>query len=75
MAAKGNPYENPVAERINGILKNEMGLDDLFTTYAQAKEQTRITIEMYNKEREHKSINRLTPEVAHQRSGKLIRRW
>lgn len=75
MAAKGNPYENPVAERVNGILKNEMGLDDLFTTYAEAKEQTRITIEMYNKEREHKSINRLTPEVAHQRSGKLIRRW
>lgn len=75
MAQKGNPYENPVAERVNGILKNEMGLDDVFTSYEQAKEQTRITIEMYNQQREHKSIDRLTPQIAHQGSGKLIRRW
>jgi transposase InsO family protein len=75
MAAKGNPYENPVAERVNGILKNEMGLDEVFTSYEQAKQQTCTTIEMYNEQREHKSIDLLTPQKAHQGSGKLIRRW
>jgi putative transposase len=75
MAAKGNPYENPVAERVNGILKNEMGLDEVFTSYEQAKQQTCTTIELYNEQREHKSIDLLTPQKAHECSGKLIRRW
>jgi transposase InsO family protein len=32
MAEKGNPYENAIAERINGILK-QMGLDRTFATF------------------------------------------
>ena len=34
------PYENDVAERINGILKGEFGLDDVFENYEQLELQT-----------------------------------
>lgn len=75
MAAKGNPYENAVAERINGILKNEMGLDRVFKDPFEAAEQTRITIDMYNNVRTHQSINDLTPAAAHLMSGPIPRKW
>lgn len=75
MAAKGNPYENPVAERINGILKDEMALNRVFTNYQQAYSETVQTITMYNEERQHKSINDLTPEVAHTLSGPIPKKW
>jgi putative transposase len=75
MAAKGNPYENAVAERVNGILKDEMALDRQFESFEQALEQTHLTIAMYNNERLHKSINNLVPAVAHTRSGIIPQRW
>lgn len=75
MAAKGNPYQNAVAERINQILKNEMGLDRVFKDHDEAAEQTRITIELYNNERTHKSINDLTPAEAHLMRGPIPRKW
>ena len=65
MAARGNPYENPVAERVNGILKDEMGLDRSFANFEEALRETVITINMYNNERQHKSIDNLFPSVAH----------
>jgi putative transposase len=75
MAAKGNPYENAVAERINGILKNEMAMDRVFKDHCEAAEQTRITIDMYNNERTHQSINDLTPAEAHLMTGKIPKKW
>jgi transposase InsO family protein len=75
MAAKGNPYQNAVAERVNGILKDEMALDRLFEGFEQALEQTQLTIAIYNNERLHSSINHLVPAVAHTRSGILPKKW
>jgi hypothetical protein len=37
MAAKGKAYENPVAERMIGILKDEYGLDQKFRSIADAE--------------------------------------
>ena len=75
MSAKASPYQNPVAERINGILKNEMGLDREFENFEQASREVRTTIEMYNNERSHRSINMLTPAFAHTMTGAIPKRW
>ena len=75
MAAKGNPYENPMAERVNGILKVEMGLERGFDSFDEARHEVLTTIEMYNNERLHSSINMLTPAVAHTMTGPIPKKW
>lgn len=37
MTENGDPYENAIAERVNGILKDEFGLYDKFENILQAK--------------------------------------
>lgn len=75
MAAKGDPYENAIAERVNGILKVEMGLERGFESFEEAKHTVVTTIEMYNNERLHSSINMLTPAVAHSMTGPIPKKW
>ena len=65
MAAKGNCYENALAERVNGILKNEFNLDQNFSTKSQAIKTVHQSIYIYNRFRPHWAINLKTPEVAH----------
>jgi transposase InsO family protein len=61
MAAKGNCYENAMAERVNGILKDEFYLDINFNSKTNAIKACSQAIELYNKVRTHMSINYLTP--------------
>jgi|WetSurMetagenome_2_1015567.scaffolds.fasta_scaffold117721_2 putative transposase len=61
MANAGNPYENAVAERINGILKSEFYLDATFPSFAAARQAVAEAITIYNNERPHRSLNFLTP--------------
>lgn len=61
MGEVGNPYENAVAERVNGILKQEFYLNKTFKDYKLAKEATENAIKLYNNLRPHMSINYLTP--------------
>ena len=61
MSEKGNPYENAVAERVNGILKEEFMLGEGFNTKAQAYRAVKEAIETYNEDRPHMSINYMTP--------------
>jgi transposase InsO family protein len=75
MAEKGNPYENALAERMNGIIKSEfnlystnLGFDD---TYSLLKK----SIEAYNTIRPHSSCDYLTPSQAHQQEAVLNKRW
>ena len=63
MSAPGCPYENAVAERINGILKSEFYLDRTFTSIDQAREAVLETVAIYNYERPHLSLGMLTPEI------------
>jgi putative transposase len=74
MAAKGNPYENAIAERINGLLK-QMGLDRVFATFDDAQKAVEETIKIYNNQFLHRSIDYLTPAVAHTKSGELKNHW
>ncbi|AXY73189.1 IS3 family transposase [Paraflavitalea soli] len=75
MTQTGSPYENPVAERVNGILKTELDLDGTFEGYSQAIAATHKAIDRYNRLRQHMSCDNLTPDQAHLREGKLKKRW
>ncbi|MBX3042813.1 MAG: IS3 family transposase [Ignavibacteriae bacterium] len=58
----GSPQENAVAERINGILKQEYGISDLRINIPQCRKLVKEAIELYNNERPHLSLNMKTPE-------------
>lgn len=75
MTESGSPYDNAVAERINGILKTELRLDDVFNSYAAAVPVVHHAIDAYNRLRPHYSISGLTPEKAHTTTDPLIRQW
>jgi putative transposase len=75
MTEKGDPYENAIAERINGILKEEHGLKETFTSFDRAKSAVDDAITKYNSIRIHDSCGRLTPIAAHERNGTLKKYW
>lgn len=75
MTQSGSPYDNAIAERINGILKTELGLDKTFKSYFDALEPLAAAVFTYNNLRPHMSCNWLTPEQAHQHNGSLKKRW
>lgn len=74
MTQNGDPRENAIAERVNGILKDEL-FDKSYLNYKEAVRSVSIAISIYNHQRPHGSIDYLTPIEAHFRSGKLKRRW
>lgn len=75
MTQSGDPLDNAIAERVNGILKtewlNHIDLSDIL----QARRQVAQVIELYNNQRPHMSLNMLTPNQAHQKSGMIERKW
>ena len=75
MTQRGDPYENAVAERVNGILKEEFGLADTLPSFACASQQVARAVRAYNELRPHGSCDFLTPAQAHEREGPLVRRW
>lgn len=75
MTQSGSPYENALAERVNGILKTEMGLDKTFDGYHQAVEGVAKAIDTYNRIRPHMSCDYLTPNQAHLKTGPLNKKW
>lgn len=56
MGEVGNCYENALAERMNGILKCEYFLDDLFVNFDHAQLAVQEAIRLYNFERPHWSL-------------------
>ncbi len=74
MSENSDPLENAIAERMNGILKDEL-LERYFENFAQAQREVAIAISIYNHERPHSSVDMLTPAMAHLQSGELKKRW
>lgn len=74
MTQSGDPLENAIAERVNGILKNEL-LDAVFPDFNAASKAIEISITVYNNIRIHSSIDMLTPQQAHFMEGELKRHW
>jgi putative transposase len=75
MTENGDPLENPIAERINGIIKQEyLSHYPIYNQY-QALQLLETIIKTYNQKRPHQSINMLTPEVVHQKQLSVNKRW
>lgn len=62
MTEENHCYENAVAERINGILKDEFYLDITFFSIKIAQKAVKNAINLYNKERLHLSLGYKTPD-------------
>ena len=75
MSAPGNPYENAVAERVNGIFKNEFYLDSNFSSIKHVSRTLKETVAVYNNHRPHASCDYLTPGQAYHQQGLLKKRW
>jgi len=74
MTEKGDPLENAIAERVNGILKEEL-LHRRFESLTDARTEVDTAVSTYNHLRPHLSIDMLTPAVAHTQQGPLKRHW
>lgn len=75
MTENGDPYENPVAERVNGILKGDFNMCMEFDNREQALIAVERSIRAYNELRPHMSCNYLTPVEAHKMTGVLEKKW
>ena len=65
MTENSDPYENAIAERVNGILKHEFSIGDGFKNHLMALHEIKKSIYIYNHKRPHRSCEMLTPEKAH----------
>lgn len=75
MSDKGQPLQNSIAERVNGILKHEYLLLHNFKDKEHVQQVLDTTVETYNKHRPHMSCNMLTPEKAHEYGKPLKKLW
>ncbi|MEM6805596.1 MAG: IS3 family transposase [Bacteroidota bacterium] len=75
MTQNGDPYENAIAERVNGMLKNEIFHTQGFPNFEMAMAEVERAIKAYNTLMPHRSCDMLTPQEAHQQSGELKKRW
>jgi putative transposase len=74
MTQSGNPRDNAIAERVNGILKMEL-LKESYSNIGIAYKSVKQAISIYNTLRPHSSLDMLTPGKAHEKTGLLKRRW
>lgn len=65
MTQDNHCYENAMAERVNGILKDEYLLDQTFKDYKAALLACKQAIGLYNNSRPHWSLNLKTPQQVH----------
>ena len=65
MGEAGNCYDNAKAERVNGILKDEYGLDEHFKEDKHANQAVREAIYLYNEQRPHWSLGLRIPSEVH----------
>mgnify|MGYP001090862101 CR=1 FL=1 len=71
MTQDGCPYDNAIAERLNGILKSELGLYDTFESFKSACEMVHQAVRKYNQIRPHLSCELQTPMYRHATNNSL----
>ena len=72
MTENGDPRENAIAERLNGIIKTEYLETYKVENLKQAKKLLKTVVELYNNERPHMSISNLPPNQIHQPNNTII---
>ena len=75
MTENGNPKDNAIAERVNGIIKNELLQGMRFKSIEEVKKAVDMAVHFYNNERPHMSLNMLTPAQAGQMVGPIKKEW
>lgn len=75
MTQSGSPYENALAERVNGTIKNDFFPKRVYQNHKEAKKAITKIIQVYNQKRPHASVDYLTPDEAHLKEGDLKKRW
>ena len=75
MTDKGDPYENAIAERVNGILKTEWLYQMRLTSLEAARYTIGDIVRVYNEQRPHLSVGMLTPAQARLQSGERKKIW
>jgi transposase InsO family protein len=75
MSEKGDPLENPLAERVNGIIKNEYLKHYSMQDHNEALQLLHKTIRKYNNKRPHQSIGMLTPDLVHTKQLLVNKTW
>lgn len=75
MTESGDPLENPIAERINGIIKEEYLQDYSIKDIKHARKILDDAVRLYNYERPHNSIGNLFPDQVHENNLKTEKLW
>ena len=75
MTEQGDPLENPLAERMNGIFKDNFAMDRDFSCFEDAQKQVQQAIQYYNERLPHSSLDMMTPDQAYDRIGNLKKHW
>ncbi len=75
MTENGDPLENAIAERVNGILKGEYLECYSVKSYHSAKQLLHQVINLYNEERPHLSIGNLKPNDLHEKNRTTTKLW
>jgi len=75
MTESGDPLENAVAERINGIIKDEYLECYQVNDINEARELLEQVVNLYNNERPHMSIGNMTPNKLHKDNQKTEKLW
>jgi len=75
MTENGDPRENAIAERVNGILKDEWLNQMKLKSIEDASRQLQEIIRIYNDQRPHLSLDMMTPQYAHGQDSVLKKQW
>ena len=75
MTECGDPKDNAVAERVNGIIKNELLMGMSFFSIEEVRKALKVAIDFYNNERPHMSLDWKTPAEAALCTGELQKKW
>ena len=75
MTENGDPLENALAERLNGILKDEYLIDSPVNSMEEARKVLARAVSLYNEDRPHMSIGNLYPSMVHEQKIQTERLW
>lgn len=75
MTKQYDPYENSIAERVNGILKNEFNISCHRQKSEDALKSIMSAINIYNNHRPHFSCKLMTPNTAHIKGRFIYKKW
>jgi transposase InsO family protein len=75
MTENGDPLENAIAERLNGILKDEYLTDSPVKSIHEARITLAHAVYLYNEDRPHMSIGNHYPSHVHNQNLETVRLW